>query len=226
MSTLYLIRHGQASFGSSNYDQLSDIGYQQATWLGEHFADMGVAPSHIITGSLSRHAQTAKGLLDGLGLDTESETDERWNEFDFETIARAYLKDHPEEMPSEHSVKAFFGVLRRALKSWSDGCINAKLPESWSDFEHRIKGALDHSQSSTDAHDKQTIFVVSSGGAISMALKHLLGFNNDTLIDLNLQSRNTGFCECYFNSKQCYVTSFNSIPHLQTPNRKSHITSA
>ena len=29
MGTLYLVRHGQASFGSDHYDQLSELGRRQ-----------------------------------------------------------------------------------------------------------------------------------------------------------------------------------------------------
>ena len=34
MGTIYLIRHGQASFDSADYDQLSDLGQLQAAQLG------------------------------------------------------------------------------------------------------------------------------------------------------------------------------------------------
>ena len=34
MGTLYLVRHGQASFGADDYDQLSPLGHQQALRLG------------------------------------------------------------------------------------------------------------------------------------------------------------------------------------------------
>ena len=38
MATIYLIRHGQASFGSANYDQLSELGGRQADATGEYLA--------------------------------------------------------------------------------------------------------------------------------------------------------------------------------------------
>jgi broad specificity phosphatase PhoE len=37
MGTLYLVRHGQASFGADDYDQLSPLGQQQTVRLGEYF---------------------------------------------------------------------------------------------------------------------------------------------------------------------------------------------
>jgi len=38
MAELYLIRHGQASFGAEDYDQLSSLGKTQCELLGAFFA--------------------------------------------------------------------------------------------------------------------------------------------------------------------------------------------
>ncbi|MCO8647501.1 histidine phosphatase family protein, partial [Burkholderia multivorans] len=38
MAELFLVRHGQASFGTDDYDRLSDVGVQQGVWLGEYLA--------------------------------------------------------------------------------------------------------------------------------------------------------------------------------------------
>jgi broad specificity phosphatase PhoE len=42
MGNIYLVRHGQASFGAENYDQLSTLGQQQSQRLGEYFAQKGI----------------------------------------------------------------------------------------------------------------------------------------------------------------------------------------
>ena len=42
MSELYLVRHGQASFGSSDYDQLSEIGFKQSNVFGEFFVSRNI----------------------------------------------------------------------------------------------------------------------------------------------------------------------------------------
>ena len=42
MGTLYLVRHGQASFGADDYDQLSELGHKQSVRLGEYFAHKGI----------------------------------------------------------------------------------------------------------------------------------------------------------------------------------------
>ena len=42
MSLVYLVRHAQASFGARDYDRLSELGRQQARWLGDYFAGRGL----------------------------------------------------------------------------------------------------------------------------------------------------------------------------------------
>ena len=59
MGSVHLIRHGQASFGSDDYDQLSPIGMQQSTALGMSWEASGWAPTAAVAGSMKRHAQTA-----------------------------------------------------------------------------------------------------------------------------------------------------------------------
>ncbi|HEX5739103.1 MAG TPA: phosphoglycerate mutase family protein, partial [Hydrogenophaga sp.] len=58
MGTLYLVRHGQASFGAEDYDQLSERGRQQSVQLGRYWAARGLVFDAVITGTLRRHEQT------------------------------------------------------------------------------------------------------------------------------------------------------------------------
>ena len=62
--SVWLVRHGQASFGKSDYDNLSETGHEQAYLLGKHFAAHGVAPSLIVSGSMKRHRQTLAEIAD------------------------------------------------------------------------------------------------------------------------------------------------------------------
>ncbi|HJV74342.1 MAG TPA: phosphoglycerate mutase family protein, partial [Noviherbaspirillum sp.] len=58
MGQIYLVRHGQASFGSANYDQLSELGLEQARLLGEWFANSRQQFHRVVTGDMRRHRQT------------------------------------------------------------------------------------------------------------------------------------------------------------------------
>ncbi len=224
MSQIYLIRHGQASLGKANYDQLSAVGLQQASKLGGHLARIDKTPSLIISGSMKRHQQTADTVLESFnpGHSPEQIIDPRWNEFDFEILIRQYLAEIAYDQPKPTKTSEFFSALKNALYAWSDGQLTGKMPETWSQFEERIRNAL------TDllSHKHERIFVFSSGGAISMAIKHVMRLDPRAMIDLNLQTRNTGVSELISSKDRCYVSSLNHVAHLLTPETIDLITYA
>lgn len=223
MSELYLIRHGQASFGSANYDRLSDLGYQQSVWLGEYFRERDIHPDRLLLGSLERHRQTAEGICEGLGRTLDLEIHEGFNELDFHQLTELYSLQNP-SLPAIDAtdIKQFFGRLRPAMQSWISGELQ-QPPESWQQFCQRVNDALDRARDG--GANRQIVLAVSSGGAIATALMQLMGFGGDTMIDINLQARNTGFTHCFFNAKKTYVTGFNAIPHLDQLERRAQITS-
>ena len=63
MGTLYLVRHGQASFGAEDYDQLSELGTRQCHALGLWFAARGLQFEAVLRGTLKRHAQSLAAFL-------------------------------------------------------------------------------------------------------------------------------------------------------------------
>src|SRR5574343_1072471 len=91
MGTLYLVRHGQASFGADDYDQLSDLGQRQAERLGRYWAERGLRFDAVLTGSLRRHAQTWQSIARGAGLDLAPLVWPGLNEYDSEAGIRAVL---------------------------------------------------------------------------------------------------------------------------------------
>jgi broad specificity phosphatase PhoE len=72
MGSLYLVRHGQASFGADNYDLLSPLGRQQSVRLGEYFRYKGIRFDAALTGTLTRQIQTLEGICEGMGVQFES----------------------------------------------------------------------------------------------------------------------------------------------------------
>ena len=223
MSELFLVRHGQASFHSDNYDQLSPLGHQQAQWLGQYFKQRNLEFDTILMGDMVRHRETKEGICLGMGApELDAEVYPELNEFDFKRLTEAYLSTRPDERPAKDAaVPEFYRVLRKALHAWAaDGHIEG-APETWSNFEDRIDQMLTMIQ---DRPSKQKVLVVSSGGAISMALRQILQSPPQTMINLNLQTRNTGVSQCFFNSKGFNLNSFNHVPHLDHPERMDSIT--
>jgi len=62
VSTIHLIRHGQASFGSADYDRLSSLGEQQVMHLRDHYARIRQPVDAIYSGTLQRQRSTAEIL--------------------------------------------------------------------------------------------------------------------------------------------------------------------
>jgi broad specificity phosphatase PhoE len=223
MAELFLVRHGQASIDKDNYDQLSSLGHQQARWLGEYFRERGTAFDRVIIGQMVRHRETAESLLAGYGgLALPLETSSDWDEFDFDRLINQFLIEFPAYRLADDVPKSRrYGLLKQALGHWAGGELQGELPESWSEFEARITrqlGTLQGQQTS------QKILVVSSGGAIAMALRLILMSPASMMVKLNLQTRNASLSHCYFNTSGFSLNSFNGVPHLDRPERREHIS--
>ena len=91
MASLYLIRHGQASFGSDHYDQLSPLGQRQADLSGQFFADIGLHFGQAVSGDLSRQRETGERVLKAQPRPPEQRIDPRLNEVDNEGQIAALL---------------------------------------------------------------------------------------------------------------------------------------
>ncbi|MEK7919640.1 phosphoglycerate mutase family protein, partial [Burkholderia contaminans] len=90
MAELFLVRHGQASFGTDDYDRLSAAGKQQGVWLGEYFAQQALTFDRVICGTLNRHAQTVDAILRGMGREgAPVDRHPGLNEYDFHGLFAA-----------------------------------------------------------------------------------------------------------------------------------------
>lgn len=223
MAEFFLVRHGQASFRSDNYDKLSPLGHQQAEWLGEHFRSRGKQFDSILTGELVRHRETAEGIAKGLQLSPpEFKVFEGLNEFDFHKLFDAYVKQYPAEaLAQDAPASDFYKLLKKGMQKWSTGELTDGVGETWQNFEDRVRSVIETIQA--EFHG-QRVLAVSSGGAIAMILRQILQAPSPTVIELNLQIKNTAIAHCFFNPKALRMTSFNHIPHLDTPEREQHIT--
>ena len=92
MAAIYLIRHGQASFGKADYDQLSDKGAQQSQHLGKFWRTLA-SPNKVFTGDLLRHEQTLENFLIGYqGNKPSTVLHSGFNEFNHVDLFRCTLE--------------------------------------------------------------------------------------------------------------------------------------
>ena len=221
MGTLYLVRHGQASFGADDYDHLSDLGRRQSVRLGEYFASRGIRFDGLIAGTLRRHKQTLEGILQGMNHAGEHLAWEGLNEYDSEAVI-ATIHPHKLEKPtSPEMYRHHFRLLRDGLAQWMAGVVSPRGMPSYPDFVAGVRGALDHVRQN---HYGQTVLVVTSGGPISTAVGHVLGTPPESTIELNLRIRNTSVTEFAFTPKRHMLVGFNAIPHLDGPEYKDWVT--
>lgn len=222
MGTLYLVRHGQASFGADDYDQLSPLGARQSERLGEHFREHGLRFEAVITGTLRRHVQTWEGLSKGLGWAAEPLAWPGLNEYDSAALIDV-LNTRPTEPPTTpEGYRQHFRLLRDALRQWMAGVLTPRGMPSYEDFVAGVTSALDHVR----AHHQGNVLMVSSGGPISTVVGHLLGTSPETTIELNLRMRNTSVTEVDFNPKRHTLVSFNALPHLARADLANWVTHA
>jgi broad specificity phosphatase PhoE len=221
MGTLYLVRHGQASFGQDDYDQLSDLGHRQCVRLGEYFRARGQRFDAVLTGTLRRHAQSLDGIAEGLGWQPEPLAMPGLNEYDSEALIRA-IHPGPLARPDTPEVyRAHFRLLRDALLQWIDGRIEPVGMPSYPQFVAGINDALDRVR---QQHHQRRVLIVSSGGPISTAVGQVLGVPAPTTIELNLRLRNSSLTEFAFTPKRHMLVTYNTLPHLDEPGHEDWVT--
>jgi len=228
MSELYLVRHAQANFGVENYDTLSSLGQQQSEWLGEYFLERDITFYYTACGDMQRHKQTLDAISEKLKLNSNQQNVLRgFNEYNFKEMIQAFGAQHPEDkfyqaaMKQPGNKKTFFRLLRQVLIAWSKDQIDG-VAESWEMFQQRVRAEMSAIQASVNSGER--VLVISSGGAISMFIGLVLDLSAEKIIELNLQTKNTGISHFFFNKQVMTMSGFNAIPHLEHPDRVNHIT--
>ena len=225
MGSIYLIRHGQASFGADDYDVLSPIGIRQAELLGAHLAQLGIRIDRSLSGDLRRQQHTAKAALSQLheaGLTVPPlEVDAAFNEFDADAVIRALLPALlPEEPEALHVLRnaaqhraEFQRLFARLIGRWI--CAEYEQPglQSWRAFVEQVQAGLNRLLE--QAERKQNIAVFTSGGTITALLHLITGVPADKAFELNWQIVNTSLSCLKFRGSQVSLASFNSHVHLQ-----------
>lgn len=217
MGTLYLVRHGQASFGAADYDQLSELGARQCHALGRWFAERGIVFQGVLRGTLRRHVQSLQALQEGYGVSLPQTLE--WpglNEYDSHAIVAAVRSEPLPPADSVDAYRAHFRVLREGLQAWMAGRTAPAGMPSYPDFVAGVRSALDHVRTQHDGN----VLLVSSGGPISTAVGQVLGTSPETTIELNLRIRNSALTEFVFTPKRHMLVAYNHLPHLDHAERR------
>lgn len=216
MAVIRLIRHGQASFGSKDYDQLSDLGREQARLLGRSLRRRAGEVDLVICGEMKRHEQTAELALEAMGLDLAPQTDHRWNEFDHEDV----IIQHKPSYRSRGAMIADLAIKRDprrqfqlffddALESWITD-EQDRYAESWGGFVERVGSGL--ADLGNQALKARNILVFTSGGPVSAAAAELLGLDAEGWKRLNRTCANCSETKIVTGGSGVSLVTWNAHP--------------
>ena len=222
MAELYLVRHGQASFGAENYDELSPTGRTQSLWLGEYFTQADLRFDRVVIGTMQRHRQTADAIVSAMGgPQVEIAQDAGLNEYDFQALFDALGEEGlPQGLSATSSKRDFYKGLRHVLQLWADDRLPGVVPETWHQFHARVERA----RLAIQRTGGKRVLVVSSGGPIAVTAQQVLQAPAASAIALNMQIRNSSLCQYVFNDSAMSLVSFNSVPHLERAERHEFVT--
>ncbi|WP_395826033.1 histidine phosphatase family protein [Collimonas sp.] len=231
-AAIYLVRHGQASFGAADYDQLSALGLRQSALLGQWLAQTGRHIPLLITGSHRRHQQSsaaclaALSLADGAGavnaVNAHQQLQDRgFDEFDYQQLLLRLRPEFAERAvlaaylaQQENPARAFQQIFAKAVARWVGGKHDADYGETWSQFKARCNAAL--ARVLERIGGAQSAWVFTSGGPISAICQQLLAIPDQQIFELNWSLVNTGVTKLQYRPGRLSLSYLNSFAHLES----------
>jgi broad specificity phosphatase PhoE len=234
MSTLLLVRHGQARAFEADSDRLTERGEEQARAVGEHLVSLGAPFDVVISGTLTRQRRTQEIVGDrfrAAGVDwPEPSIDAAWNEYAADGILGTLmpalaLRDaaFAERVQAFQAASGgpernrfFQRMFERLMAEWERGSITHPDVESFAAFHGRVSAAFD---TLTRAGGNRRIALFTSGGPIGVSVQRVLEAPEKTALRLNWRVKNASFTEFLFSEGRVSLDSFNGVEHLPTPLR-------
>jgi broad specificity phosphatase PhoE len=137
LSTVYLVRHGQAGTRDA-YDSLSALGERQARLLGEHFISQGIRFADTYAGALTRQQQTAgqiRAAYADAGIDFPTvRVDSGWDEFD---LGRVYREIAPLLAAEDPEFLREYDEMRQQVRA-SQGAHGARIHRRWMPCDTKV----------------------------------------------------------------------------------------
>jgi broad specificity phosphatase PhoE len=229
VSTLLLVRHGQASFFGEDYDQLSPQGRLQARRVGEWLAEAGRPPQRVFVGPLRRHRQTAEeaaaAYLARAGGWPELVLVDDLAEHEAPAVMKSVLAldqasgngaltlpEASDPEARERAIREYFRRWEQVSRRWIAGEFPDLPHEPWQMARARAARALAHM--TADSGPGETRVAFSSGGLICMILGELLELEDQRVFDLSLAFGNGAIAEIRYSGSRRSLAGFNLRAHL------------
>lgn len=212
MSRIFLVRHGQASWGAENYDALSELGRRQAAATGWWLGGQGIVPARLISGELVRQRDSLSVMATGAGWEAPLECSGGWDEYDHLAVLAALPTDDPVYAASAglDERRAFDAVYAAALRRWV--LARGDYRESYAAFTDRTTTAME-SLAAALAPGEDAV-VATSGGVISVIGAHLLDGGPRVWDRLQRTVVNASVTQVRVGARGIHLMSFNEASHL------------
>jgi broad specificity phosphatase PhoE len=235
LSTLVLVRHGQASFLEADYDRLSPLGQEQARQLGAHWARHRVRVDEVWVGPRRRQRQTAEGCREayvaGGGLWPEPRELPALDEYQAEQVmkhAALTLAQRDESVKAlslafaqagerQERHRAFERFFQAVVRRWVAGELDAGEIETWHQFRARVHDAFRALTGEGDSGRRVVAFT--SAGAIGVTMQAALGLSDEHALEMGWVVKNASLTEFVFSGGRITLTAFNNLPHLPEPSQ-------
>lgn len=225
MTTIYFIRHGQASFGAESYDQLSPNGELQAKILGQYFDQILKEAPVVVSGSMQRHQQTACISLAECFPKVDVLTNSAWNEFNHQQVFAHYEPRFNEphllkaDVAKESNPRAYLAkIFEGAIERWTGGDYHHEYDESWPEFKSRIEVALQDLCDELAQSKPRYAVVFTSGGVISVVAGKLLGLSPNKTFALNWAIANSSMTTLRLVGNEPQLLSLNEHHFIKAEN--------
>lgn len=221
MATLYLIRHGQASFGAENYDKLSELGCRQAHIAGEYFRDYGIQFDAVYSGDLSRQRETARLAIASQPQEVLHHIDARFNEIKNDEQLKYLLPEVVKRDPKiqalvEKNLKAskdYQKLIEAVFNYWvTPACDDARI-QSWANFSGGARQALQDVMQ--EQGSGKTIGIFTSGGTVATLVAQILGLSGEQTYQLYEPIFNCSVTQLFYNGSKVSLSYYNDRSFLQ-----------
>jgi broad specificity phosphatase PhoE len=228
-----VVRHGQASFLAENYDKLSELGELQARKLGEYWARFNWTFDQVYSGPAERQIRT--GELVGEVFRSASlpwpepvimpEFDEYPGIEVMRTFLPGLMETHEDirEMEAQFrtagdksaAARIYDRLFQKITRMWVAGELDSLEVESWQKFCDRVESGINKIREAAVKNSHVALFT--SGGVIAATGRIALDLTPQRTLELSWTSRNASFSEFLFSGERFSFSSFNNLPHLETP---------
>lgn len=221
MATIYLVRHGQASFGADDYDKLSPLGIRQAQVVGEYLRDGEISFDAVYSGDLLRQRETAQLAIASQPREVSHRIDPRFNEIRNDEQLQYLLPEVTRNQPAVQdlvdrglrSSKDYQKVIDAVFNFWVSPACQDERVQSWSEYSQGVRQALLEVMREQGAG--KTVGIFTSGGTIATIVAQVLGLTGEQTYQFYEPIFNCSVTQLFYSGERVSLSYFNDRSFLQ-----------